>query len=178
MAPRAASRLESLGFKEVYEYKAGKLDWLAAGLPTEGENSRRPRAGDVARKDTVVCGLQDRLGDVRDRATAAGWDVAVVVDEEHVVLGLLRLKQLEPSSSTSVPSMDANLMVEEAMHPGPSTFRPYVPMKEMADYMVEHDLDSVPITTSDGKLVGVLVKSDAVVHAASGASVARRLITT
>jgi hypothetical protein len=50
MAPRAAARLESLGFREVFEYKAGKLDWMAAGLPTEGEGSRRPRAGEAARK--------------------------------------------------------------------------------------------------------------------------------
>jgi predicted transcriptional regulator len=169
MAPRAAARLESLGFGEVYEYKAGKLDWLAAGLPAEGENSLRPRAGDVARKDTIVCGLQDRLADVRDRATAAGWDVAVVVDKARVVLGLLRSKQLE---------MDHELPVENAMHAGPSTFRPYVPIKEMADYMVEHELDSVPITTSDGKLVGVLLKSDAIEHAAKGAAAAKRLFTS
>ena len=169
MAPRAAARLESLGFKEVFEYKAGKLDWLAAGEPTEGENAKRPRAGDVARKDVVVCGLDDRIGQVRDRASTAGWDVAVVVDEERVVLGILRLKQLKT---------DANLLVEQAMRPGPSTFRPYVPMKEMADYMVEHELDSVPITTSDGKLIGVLVKADAIEHAATGAAAARRLITS
>ena len=169
MAPRAAARLESFGFGVVYEYKAGKLDWLAAGLPTEGENSRRPRAGDVARKDVVMCGLRDRLGEVRGRAVASGWDTAVVVDEEQVVLGLLRSKQLE---------MDQDLSVEEAMNPGPSTFRPYVPMKEMADYMVEHELDSVPITTSDGRLVGVLVKSNAIEHAATGAAAARRLITS
>jgi CBS domain-containing protein len=169
MAPRAAARLESLGFGEVYEYRAGKLDWLAAGLATEGENARRPRAGDVARKDMVVCAPNDRLGEVRDRASAAGWDVAVVVDEEQVVLGLLRSKQLE---------VDPQLPVAQAMNPGPSTFRPYVPMKEMADYMVEHDLDSVPITTSDGRLVGVLRKSDAVKHAASGSAAARRMITS
>src|ERR1700687_2653604 len=169
MAPRASSRLESLGFGDVYEYKAGKLDWLAAGLPTEGENSQRPRAGDVARKDVIVCGFKDRLAGVRDRAAAVGWDVAVAVDDEHVVLGLLRSKQLD---------MDGELTVEEAMHPGPSTFRPYVPMKEMADYMVEHELDGVPITTSDGKLIGVLLKSDAIEHAATGAAAARRLITS
>jgi predicted transcriptional regulator len=169
MAPRAAARLTALGFGAIYEYRAGKLDWLAAGLPTEGENSRRPRAGDVARKDVTVCGLRDRLGDVRDRTAAAGWDVAVVVDGAEVVLGLLRTKQLE---------MDQELLVEQSMHPGPSTFRPYVPMKEMADYMVEHDLDSVPITTSDGKLVGVLLKSDAIEHAATGTAAARRLITS
>ena len=184
MAPRAAARLESLGFTEVFEYKAGKLDWLAAGLPTEGENSTRPRAGDASRKDVVVCGLKERLGDVRDRANATGkmgsprthgeaselvglWNLAVVIDEKRVVLGLLRSKQLD---------MDPNLLVEKAMRPGPSTFRTYVPIKEMADYLVEHELDSAPITTSDGKLVGVLFKTDAIRLAASAAASARRMI--
>ena len=168
MAPRAAARLESLGFARVHEYKAGKLDWLAAGLPTEGENSRCLRAGEASRKDVAVCGLKDRLGDVRDRVAKSGLDVAVVIDAERIVLGLLRSKQLE---------MDPNLAVEQAMRPGPSTFRPYVSMKEMADYMVEHSLESAPITTSDGKLVGVLHKSDAVRLAADAAACARKLIT-
>ena len=35
MSPRAAWRLESLGFARVYDYVAGKADWMAAGLPTE-----------------------------------------------------------------------------------------------------------------------------------------------
>ena len=169
MAPRAAARLESLGFEKVFEYRAGKLDWLAAGNPTEGENSKRPRAGDVARKDMVVCGLNDRVGDVRKRAGAAGWDVAVVVDDAQVVLGLLRSEQLEG---------EPDLVVEKAMRPGPSTFRPYVPIKEMADYLVEHQLDSVPITTSAGQLVGLLRKGDATREAASGLAAARRMITS
>ncbi|GAC1472897.1 MAG: hypothetical protein PVS3B2_02900 [Candidatus Dormibacteraceae bacterium] len=169
MAPRAAARLESLGFDRVYEYKAGKLDWLAAGLPTEGTNSDCPRAGDASRKDVVVSGLRDRLGDVRDRAKGAGSDLAVVIDDDRVVLGLLRSKQLE---------MDPNLTAEHAMRPGPSTFRPYVAIKEMADYMVEHDLVSAPITTSDGKLVGVLIRSEAVRLAASGTACTRKLIST
>jgi CBS domain-containing protein len=169
MAPRAAARLESLGFDGVNEYKAGKLDWLAAGLPTEGENSRCPRAGEASRKDAAVCGLKDRLGDVRDRARQSDLEVAVVVDAERIVLGLLRSKQME---------MDPHLAVEQAMRPGPSTFRPYVSMKEMADYMVEHSLENVAITTSDGKLVGVLLKSDAVRLAADAAACTRKLIIT
>ena len=168
MAPRAAARLESLGFDGVHEYKAGKLDWLAAGLPTEGENSKCPRAGEAARKDVTVSGLKDRLGDVRDRATQSGLEVAVVVDAQHIVLGLLRSKELE---------MDPDQTAEQAMRPGPSTFRPYVSMKEMADHMVEHSLDSAPITTSDGKLVGVLLKSDATRMAADAAACTRKLIT-
>ena len=168
MAPRAAARLESLGFDGVHEYRAGKLDWLAAGLPTEGENSRCPRARDASRKDATLCGLKDRLGDVRDRAAQSGLEVAVVVDAERIVLGQLRSKQLE---------MDPNLPVEQAMRPGPSTFRPYVSTKEMADFMVEHSLDSAPITTSDGKLVGVLLKSDAIRLAADASARTRKLIT-
>jgi Mg/Co/Ni transporter MgtE len=31
----------------------------------------------------------------------------------------------------------------------------------MAAYMMEHDLPSSPITTSDGRLVGILLKDDA-----------------
>jgi len=167
MAPRAAARLESLGFDGVHEYKAGKLDWLAAGLPTDGENSKCPRAGEASRKDAVVCGLKDRLGEVRDRARQSGLQVAVAVDSEGIVLGLLRSKELD---------MDPNLAIEQAMRPGPSTFRPYVSMKEMADHMVEHSLESSPITTSDGKLVGVLLKSDAIRLAADAAACTRKLI--
>ncbi len=36
MSPRAAWRLEAAGFGPVYDYAAGKTDWLAADLPFEG----------------------------------------------------------------------------------------------------------------------------------------------
>ena len=168
MAPRAAARLESLGFEKVYEYKAGKLDWLAAGLPTEGENSNCPRAGDVSRKDVPASHPNDWLGDVAERARKARWEVVVVVDAEHIVLGLLRSREL---------AMDPNLRVGQARSPGPSTFRPYVSSKEMAIYMIEHELESAPITTSDGKLVGLLFKSEAIRVAGSNTSCARKMIT-
>jgi CBS domain-containing protein len=48
------------------------------------------------------------------------------------------------------------------MRPGPSTFRPHVPIAEMAKRMVEHDTESSPVTTSDGRLVGLLLRADAV----------------
>jgi predicted transcriptional regulator len=137
----------------VYDYVDGKLDWMAAGLPTEGTNAKLPRAGSTARKDVPTCGLKDRLGDVRDRARAQGWDSVVVVNEERVVLGLLRSAELDK---------DADLLIERAMRPGPSTFRPYVSLHEMAHFMVEHRLENAPITTSDGRLVGLLLQKDVV----------------
>jgi len=135
----------------VYDYVDGKLDWMAAGLPTEGTNAKLPRAGSTARKDVPTCGLKDRLADVRDRVRAQGWDSVVVVNEEGVVLGLLRSAELEK---------DADLLIERAMRPGPSTFRPYVSLHEMAHFMVEHKLENAPVTTSDGRLVGLLLQTD------------------
>ena len=153
MSPRAAWRLESLGFGEVYDYVDGKVDWMAAGLATEGTASRHPRAGDLARKNVVTCGLDARVGEVRQRAQAGGWKGAVVVNDENVVLGLLREKEL---------NADGERRIAEVMRPGPSTFRPFVSASEMAHYMVDHDLESAPITTSDGRLVGLLLQEDAV----------------
>lgn len=37
MSPRAACRLETLGFHHVYDYMPGMADWLARGLPREGD---------------------------------------------------------------------------------------------------------------------------------------------
>jgi predicted transcriptional regulator len=137
----------------MYDYVDGKLDWMAAGLPTEGTNAMLPRAGSTAHKDVPTCGLKDRLGEVRERVRAQGWDSVVVVNEERVVLGLLRSAELDK---------DADLVIERAMRPGPSTFRPYVSLHEMAHFMVEHKLENAPITTSDGRLVGLLLQKDVV----------------
>ena len=153
MSPRAAWRLESLGFGEVYDYVAGKLDWMAAGLPTEGTNATRPRAGDLARKDTPTSNLEERLSAVRDRVQGLGWDSVVVVNDERVVFGMLRAKEL---------ALDGDQPIAQAMRPGPSTFRPYVSAEEMAHFMVEHKLENTPITTSDGRLVGLLLQTDVV----------------
>ena len=126
---------------------------MAAGLPTEGTNALQPRAGDTSRKDVPTCGLKERLGDVIERERAQGWDALVVVNEERVVLGLLRSKEL---------AKDADLLIEQAMRPGPSTFRPYVSLHEMAHFMIEHKLENAPVTTSDGRLVGLLLQKDVV----------------
>ncbi|HEV8571520.1 MAG TPA: CBS domain-containing protein [Actinomycetota bacterium] len=153
MSPRAAWRLESLGFTEVYDYVAGKQDWLAAGLPREGEIAGLPRAADIARSDVPTCRLDERVGKVRERVHEAGWEECVVVNDERIVLGLLRAEELGEARDDEV--------VEDVMRPGPSTFRPHVHVEEMARFMSRHDLDSSPVTTSDGVLVGMLLRKDA-----------------
>jgi CBS domain-containing protein len=160
MSPRAAWRLESLGFTRVYDYVAGKADWFASGLPIEGKLAVVPRIGDVARRDVPLCGLSDRIGDVRERAQEAGWDACAVVNEKRVVLGLLRRKELDA---------DPEAIAEQMMRPGPTTFRPNVPVQEMAERMRERGARTVLVTTSDGTLVGQLRRDDAERVAAEGA---------
>ena len=135
----------------MYDYRTGKQDWLGAGLPTEGTLAQRPRLVDVVRRDAPTCSLAERLGDVRDRVIAAGWDACVVVSQDRVVLGLLRAKELQA---------DPHLLVEHVMRPGPSTYRPSVSVEEMRRTMTERNLENSPVTTSDGKLVGLVRKQD------------------
>lgn len=152
MSPRAAWRLESLGFDDVADYVPGKQDWLAAGLAVEGELALIPNAGEACDPDAPTASLDEHLGDVRERVRAAGYDTCVVVNEERVVLGLLRPKHLEG---------DDDRTIEEAMSPGPSTFRPHVGVSDLAELMADHDIPSVPVTTGDGVLVGLLTKERA-----------------
>src|SRR2546430_16756025 len=122
MSPRAGGRLGSRGSKTRLGYKAGKLDWIAGGLPTEGSQAKKPRAGDLAKKDAPTCTMGEKLGDVRRRVN----DAVVVVNEDNVVMGILRSEELQ---------QDGDLTIEKVMRPGPSTFRPYVTAGETAEFM-------------------------------------------
>ena len=135
----------------MYDYRAGKQDWMGAGLPTEGTNAEWLRLVDVVHRDVPTCSLGERLSDVRTRAIAAGWDACVVVSQERVVLGLLRARELQA---------DPQLLVERVMRPGPSTYRPFVSAEEMRRIMIDRNLENSPVTTSDGKLVGLVRKQD------------------
>ncbi len=135
----------------MYDYRAGIRDWMGAGLPTEGTNTERPRLVDVVRRDVPTCSLGERLGDVASRVAAAGWDACVVVSRERVVLGLLRASELRA---------DPDLKIEQAMRPGPSTYRPFLSVADMRAVMIDRNLDSSPVTTSDGKLVGLVRRPD------------------
>lgn len=160
MSPRAASRLESLGFREVYDYAAGKADWFAAGLPIEGETASRPVIGRLARSDVPSAGLDERLGDVRKRAEAAGWDQAAVLDDRRVLLGWLGAEALggDPAAPAAA-----------AMREGPVTFRPNMGIDDTASWMDARSAAGVLVTSSDGTFIGVVRREDlgATEHAAA-----------
>ncbi len=147
MSARAASRLATLGFRDVYRYQAGKADWFAAGLPREGAEAHVPRVADVAERDVPTCGLHERVGDLQERVRADGRNVCVVVDTERVVLGIVDVEALSDDRAT---------VVENIMKPDPVTFRPHIKTGETPDYVAKRHVRHVLVTTSDGVLVGLL----------------------
>jgi CBS domain-containing protein len=152
MSPRAASRLESLGFEQVYDYVAGKADWGSARLPLEGTNGSETRAGAYVRADVPTCRLGDRLHEVCERLDESGWETCFVVDERSVVLGRIGRRAIRGKE---------NVSAEDAMTPGPSTIRPSARLREAVQRMHRQNLTNLPVTTSDGRLAGLLTLHDA-----------------
>ncbi len=152
MSPRAASRLESIGFEQVYDYVAGKADWGSAGLPLEGAEGSDTRAGAHVRTDVPNCRLDDRLEEVCERLDESGWDTCFVLSEGGVVLGRIGRRAIRGREDVTA---------EEAMTPGPSTIRPSARLREIVERMRRQNLTNLPVTTSEGRLVGLLTRSSA-----------------
>ncbi|MEX1193676.1 MAG: rhodanese-like domain-containing protein [Dehalococcoidia bacterium] len=149
LSPRAAARLAAEGFAEVYDYVASLADWGAFGLPLEGEDADIPTNRDLARRDVPTCRMDERVEALADRF--GEHSVCAVVDGSGVLLGRLRGEDVRNHTGS----------VRDAMHPGPSTFRPDVTNSEMAEWFEKRrDTDEFIITTLDGRLFGVLYRED------------------
>jgi CBS domain-containing protein len=146
MSPRAACRLETLGFLGVYDYVPGKVDWRAHNLPVEGKQAEVPTAGRVARDDVVTCALEDRVGEVREPVERSPYGFALVTAPGGVLLGRVRGSTLD---------CDPNLSAEEVMESGPSTVRPDTEAAALAKRLAERDLHWAIVTNPEGRLVGV-----------------------
>jgi CBS-domain-containing membrane protein len=145
MGPRAAWRLEALGYAPVCDYTGGKADWLAAGLPTVTGRERQRRAADVMDRDVATCRPDQIVADiVAAHATAGIW---VVVNEQRVVLGRLRADRIDAADRRTV---------EEAMEPGPATVRADAPAAETVERMRSRGAASLIVSTPDGVLLGLL----------------------
>jgi predicted transcriptional regulator len=152
MSPRAAWRLERLGFGDVYDFVSGKMAWLAMGWPREGTAARVPNVGEVARRGTPTCALEDRVGDVRETVLAVGRHVCIVVNEAGIVEGRLRGRALEET-----PEVTA----EKAMEIGPTTIRPSEPLHPLVERMRRRGVRTIVVSDLKGHLVGILYREDA-----------------
>ncbi|MDP8956436.1 MAG: CBS domain-containing protein [Actinomycetota bacterium] len=151
MSPRAAWRLERLGFNDVYDFVPGKVAWLAMGWPREGTAAAIPNAGEVARRRTPTCSLEDRIGDVRDKVLEAGRHVCIVVNEKGIVEGRLRRRALEENPGATA---------EDAMEIGPTTIRPSEPLEPLVGRMRRRGVATIVVSDLKGRLVGILYRED------------------
>jgi len=147
MSARAASRLETLGFRHVYRYQAGKADWFAAGLPREGHEAHTPRVADIALRKVPTCRIDERVGAVRVRMREGDGDVCIVIDDQRVVLGLVDAETL---------AVDPGTPVDQVMQSNPVTFRPNLRVGQAPEYLKTQRARRALVTTSDGVLVGLL----------------------
>jgi len=140
-----------MGFEQVFDYEDGKRDWGSFGLRREGTMAEKPSAGDVARRDVPTCELDGDLGEVRKRVRDAGWDTCLVVTYHGVVLGRIGRRALAGEDASTI---------EEAMSDGPSTVRPSIAINALLKRMDDRKLNTFPVTTPDGKLVGLVLRED------------------
>jgi CBS domain-containing protein len=119
----------------------GKVDWIARGLPTEGEKADVPRVGRLARDDVATCGLDETPERVRELIEASPYGFALVLAEDGTVLGRIRRSTLK-------------------MEPGPSTVRYDLGVDELRERLEKRDLKTAIVTTPEGRLVGVVRRSD------------------
>lgn len=91
------------------------------------------------------------MSDVAARVAAAGWDLCLVVNERNILLGRLNSEELERGGEQTV---------DHAMRPGPSTYRPNVAVAELRKLMADKGIGALPVTTSEGLLLGVVCRED------------------
>jgi Mg/Co/Ni transporter MgtE len=88
---------------------------------------------------------------VRERVAASRYGFAFVVAPGRCLLGRLRRAALEG---------DPELTAEAAMEPGPSTIRADSQLEPLVERMRRKDLTSLPVTSPEGELLGVVRRDD------------------
>jgi predicted transcriptional regulator len=130
---------------------AGKAEWSAMGLPTEGSSTSLPTAQNALRQEVTTCHIGERVRDVYQRVTAVGGDVALVVDDAGIVLGRLRPK---------VFAQHPESIVADVMEDGPTTIRPNTKLTDIIPRMQSKNVSSIVVTMANGRLSGILYRQD------------------
>jgi rhodanese-related sulfurtransferase len=152
MSPRAACRLTTLGFTRVYDYVAGKVDWLAHGLHAEGAHADLPTAGSLARHDAATCGLECLVDQARAALAGSPYGFALVLSPDEVLLGRVRRSALDRLADGE--------LIEPIMEAGPSTIRPHLTLDELHQRLRGSDVNTLIVTRPDGTLLGVVRRDE------------------
>ena len=123
----------------MYDYVDGKVDWMAFGLPVEGEDG--PFLGDRV-APVATCAVTQTVADARQKLSSAGDGAVVIVEADGLAVGEVDAEALEGRPE------DTALL--EVLRPVPSTVRPSVTVASV----VEGGGGGPLVTDSDGRLLG------------------------
>jgi hypothetical protein len=138
----------------VHDYAAGKVDWMARGLPVEGTDAGTTRAINLLRDDVVRCGLEDRVGAVAERIADSPYGFALALSDGGVVLGRVRRSRCDDGAATA----------EEVMELGPSTTRPDLTLEQLDKKLGSSAVKTLIISDPEGRLLGVVRRADVESH--------------
>jgi CBS domain-containing protein len=144
MSPRAAWRLEETGFGPVYDYAAGKADWLAADLPFDGTAQL---AGLFTRRGVATVTEGTLAAEALRLLDAQGFGPVLVLNQAGVVMGAAFRDALASASGEAGAGA--------VMRSGVSTVRPSEDAAALAERMSRAGVTRVVVTRSDGTLVGL-----------------------
>ena len=149
MSPRAAWRLEAAGFGHVYDYVAGKADWLAADLPFEGTAQL---AGMFARRGVATAGEHTAAAEALRLVEAQGFGPVLILNEAGVVMGTAYRDPLAAAP--------AEAEVGTVMRFGVSTVRASEDAAALAHRMGHAQVTRTVVTRADGTLIGLFFAAD------------------
>jgi CBS domain-containing protein len=101
-------------------------------------------------RDVPTCLLGEPMAAVLKRVAATPSAIAVVLNDERVVMGMVDFS--EPDGAGHGP-------VEAYMQSAPPTVRPHVPLRDARDYLHKGE-NHLLVTTSDGVLLGLLTRAE------------------
>lgn len=139
---RVATRKDGVRPRVRLRRRQSRLD---GGGPPD-DPSRRLAASrlDGADREPPTCGPDDGILDLAARAAARTF---VVINEQRIVLGRLRVTTAPP---------DGAVRVGEVMEPGPATVRAHEPLVPLLERMASRNVDEIIVSTPDGELLGVV----------------------
>jgi CBS domain-containing protein len=149
MSPRAAWRLEAAGFGPVYDYAAGKMDWLAADLPFQGTAKL---AGMFTRRGVATVVETTQAAEALRMLDAQGFGPVLVLNQAGVVMGA--------AYRDALASAPGEAETASVMRFGVSTVRPSEDAAALANRMNQRGVTRVVVTRSDGTLVGLFFAAD------------------
>ena len=150
MSPRAAWRLEAAGFSPVYDYAAGKADWLAADLPFQGSAEL---AGLFTCRGVATVAETTLAAEALRMLEAQRYGPVLVLNQAGVVMGA--------AYRDALASARGKAETASVMRFGVSTVRPSEDAAALADRMDHAEVTRVVVTRSDGTLVGLFFAGDA-----------------